>query len=80
MIKVRDAETSPTGFVSLIVYSPASSSTTFLIVNVAESSSIPFFLRGLGLITTPDVNHSASGFGIPANGIVNVTSSFSRTL
>lgn len=80
MIKVSVAATSPTGLVSLIVYSPASSSNTFLIVNEADSSSRVFFLCGVGLTTVPEVNHSASGFGVPVNGTVNVTPSFSRTL
>lgn len=46
MTSVRFASASPHTFLSLMVYSPASSSTTFLIVSVADCSSIVFTVFG----------------------------------
>lgn len=80
MTSVRNASAVPLGLVALIVYSPTSSSTTFLMVNVADSSLKLFSTRGDGLMIFFDVDHSTSGSGLPPTFTVNVTSSFSLTL
>lgn len=80
IISVRFASASPDGFLTFIVYSPTSSSTTFLMVRLADCSSDVLATLGDFLTTLPDVYHSDSGFGVPESFILNVTSSFSLTL